>query len=421
MSNAAINSRQNLSILLFCAVLSGVGTGVTLIAINWVLLKTYQSSAIIGSLIAASYVASFLLLPVVSSFLDRFDKPWLMRNVNVFGALMQLTALILISMFPDTMLIATLIVITILSVVIRMTDQMTRIALGQSIVGAADYGALSKKLEVCRQSITFLSGGIAAYLLVQDNIRWILIIDALTFIIAAALFWQLGRNIQQQQVASDTSNPANAATQKAPPHGIIGDIKFTLSYIKSDKTFFYLNLLAMFPYALVLAQNTLYPAHIEYLLKLDASYYAMMAVPFGLGAFSAPMISRLLDRRQYSIEQKIISGFVLFCFASVGIFALPNIIATYVFLFIFAAGHALIRIERLANMMQVVGKDKIGRISGFYEFLGMVLVVLFSVAVGFVADWLSVTAAWIFMLIMISTALVGLLVVNSSPQMDDQG
>lgn len=61
-------------------------------------------------------------------------------------------------------------------------------------------------------------------------------------------------------------------------------------------------------------------------------------------------------------------------------------------------------------MMEYTPKDKIGRVSGSLELIGLLFVVGVTASVGFIVDLYAVQAAWLIMLLIILSSFICLVI-----------
>ncbi len=378
-------SGMSLSALYGATLLSGLGTGVLLVMANWLLLKLYESSTIIGILTAASYFACFLALPVLSGWLDRYHRRHLLQRIYVVTGVIQLV-LAGFALAGGTELIL-LAVSVILSVLVRMLDQMARLAIAQQLVPKARYREVSRHLEILRQGITLVSGVIVAVLIDKIALHHLLILDAATYLCGGMLLCLV-----------QCQHQGGAATKSQSK---LTELREGLSFLKQNHYFFSLMVVTLVPYVLVLSQNAIHPAHVEEVLQLDGDAYALIGVVFGVGAVAAPVLLTWIHRLGLLREKVIFVGFVGYLSASCIILLWPGFYATCIAMLLFSASHSVVRIERLAFMMEYAPVSLVGRISGVFEFIGLISVVLVTSMIGVIADQFSVNSAWAAMLVII--------------------
>lgn len=402
--------QRSLFALYSATLISGIGSGMLLVMVNWVLIEHYESSSLIGILTAVSYLVSFFALPQISVWLDRYIHRVVLQRFYLFGLLIQSIACIFIA--QQYWVIAFIVVATISSVVIRLADQMARLAIAQSLVDATHFKMVSRHLEILRQSITLISGIIVAVFIDYIELVDVLIVDIVSFLLAAAL---LGLVVLPEKTQSTESSegegtqPDNVGKKES----VFTSFVKSYSYFKAHPYFWAVMTLSLAPYVLVLSQNAIHPAHIEQFLNLGGEAYAMMGFVFGAGSLMAPFVSNYLHKQNKAKEVVILIGFIGYFIASIVIMLYANIWVTYFCLCLFSMSHSMIRIERLAFLMSYVPKDKIGRISGAFELTGLLFVVLCTFLIGFIADIAGILFAWGAMSLFVGVALVAFLYMSN--------
>jgi MFS family permease len=387
--------QKNLTALYLATFISGLGTGTLLVMLNWILIQKYESSTIIGILTAASYLSCAFILPKFSIWLDRFEAKNLLLKVYLFGGFFQLVIIILIILGVDLLL--GIVISIIISVLIRMIDQMARLVIAQKLVDKDEYRSLSRHLEVLRQAITLGAGLLVAFFIEKMEMKTILILDGFSFIVGAYFLSLI--NVSTTESGSI----------KTPKSKCEKSLKSTYDYFCQNPYFFLVLSLSLSPYISVLAQNAIHPAHVDQLMNMGGEYYAFMGAFFGVGAVLSPFVSRKLHCLSFTKERIILTGLIGYLIANIIIVIEPNIYSTYFCLFLFAISHSVIRIERLAFIMEYTPQNIIGKVSGSFEMIGLIGVVIVTSLVGFMSDRVSVASAWLFMAVFILLSLLSLL------------
>ncbi|MDK1290638.1 MFS transporter [Pseudoalteromonas umbrosa] len=388
--------KKNLAYLYGATFFSGLGTGMLLVLVNWIILKTYGSSTLIGGLTAASYFVCFIALPQVSLWLDKFIKRKLLGSIYVVAGLMQLLFAALL--FVGVELLYVIMASTIMSVLVRMSDQMARLAIAQSIAPEGEIRQVSRHLEVVRQGITLVSGAITAWFINELSMQTMLIVDALTYFMGLLLLLQLAPTREDSPARVDAVKQSRVEA-----------FKESVAFFSQHQYFFFLMIFSIAIYVMILAQNALHPAHVEQILQEGGETYAIIGAVFGLGALLGPAISSAFHKYAVNKEFIISFGFGIYIAANMTIVLIPHIWATYISLVLFSASHSLIRVERMAFMMEYTPKDIIGRISGSFELIGLSLVIFFTASIGFIIDTLGAQAAWFAMLLLLLVNFICLL------------
>lgn len=374
---------RNLVALYGATLFSGLGTGCLLVLVYWTIVTEFNRSSIIATTSSVSYLLCFLILPNISRYIDRYNKVRLLQIFYLVAGSAQLLFSYLYSSGEYKVYI--LIIAMLISIVIRMIDQASRLAIAQSLVDKKAYHKTSRQLEILRQAITLISGGVAWFVIDSVSMCTILLIDASTFFFGAILLLL---------ICKESNN--NVATEEKK-NSLLDDIKMTVSLYKNNAYFCTFLTLSIIPYVLVLSQSNIHPAHVDSLLDLSGNAYAIMGLLFGIGSLFAPFLSAALKQRGLATEMVIIASFLGYCVSSLLIFAYPEIYVTYLCMLLFSLFHSVIRIERIAYIMEHTPKHVIGRVSGSFELIGLTLIVGIIFIVGQVADHLGVYSAWVLM------------------------
>jgi hypothetical protein len=148
--------------------------------------------------------------------------------------------------------------------------------------------------------------------------------------------------------------------------------------------------LSILPYIIVVSMCTTYPAYFSNLSD-DFVIYIFSFVPYGLGA----MLSSYLSKETNFIKSFILYG-AAFSASLIVTSIYPSIFAGYVTIFIIAYSHSAIRIQRNNFIMQKIEAEKISRSLGFFEMLFVLGVIVFSLILGVIIEYMGVYMSWLF-------------------------
>ncbi|HIC44324.1 MAG TPA: MFS transporter, partial [Sulfurimonas sp.] len=277
----------------------------------------------------------------------------------------------------------------ILSGTIRAGDQTTRTVLSKDLFSPDDYGDLNRCLEVARQFITFLAGGLGGLLLAYGNFTSILLLDCLSYLVGGLLILKL--------------KTTQTFTQKKTT--IWDGPKAVFSFLSQNKAFTTFSFLTMIPFILVVVQNVLYPIHFKAFLGLEGGAFAFLSIPYGAGAISSAWLGPKL-KKSLGETFMILVLFMAYTFATLLIGICQNVGVTYGCLFLFACCHSCIRIERMTLLMKKVPNEMAGRITGFFDLIALLFNIILTFLIGHITDTYSLVHSWLFLgLIMLVSTL----------------
>jgi MFS family permease len=157
-----------------------VGSGITWIAVPWLLIHQPNGTSIFGLSNSALTLLIFLLLPFLGKVIDRNSRKEVLIFFYIFGMSTNLfvIAMILLQGRVETWHLITSISFGSLGVSIYYPAQF---AFNQEVLAREQYRALSGAIEVQWQSGAMIAGGLASFLIGRVPLTWILLLDTCTF------------------------------------------------------------------------------------------------------------------------------------------------------------------------------------------------------------------------------------------------
>src|SRR6516225_1531251 len=157
-----------------------VGSGITWIAVPWLLIHQPNGEALYGISNAGLTLLIFLLLPYLGKFIDRTSRKKVIVGYFFFG---MATNLFVIAMILIERHVAAwhLIVATSLGSLGASVYYPAQYAFNQEVLSRDQYKALSGAIEVQWQAAAMIAGGLAAFLVNRIPLTLILFFDMLTF------------------------------------------------------------------------------------------------------------------------------------------------------------------------------------------------------------------------------------------------
>ncbi|BBM82400.1 MFS transporter [Candidatus Uabimicrobium amorphum] len=334
---------RNLVLLLLGNILSHIGTGITMLAIPWLLIKKLQATTTYGYLSIAAMALSILLLPYIGVIVDRFSRKTILLGVALGGFFTTF----LCAMLPPESLY-TLACVYLLGNIVYNFQFPTLMALIQEIFPVEMYERVNGWMEVQSQFAMMSAGGAAGILLDIVSLRVILIIDALTYLCAFALFAFL--RYQKKQPQTQKKNKQSPSLWE----GVTFIRKF-------PQTFLFL-FLTTFTFISIIAFNYLLPTHIIRVLDGSAQVFGWSEIVWASGSITAGLtISRFLLKM--SISHTIYLCFFVFTVV-MGTHAFNHNIYLFVgIMFFLGWANASIRVMRNTAMMRIVDNHTIGRVN----------------------------------------------------------
>lgn len=332
---------RNLTLLLLGNILSHIGTGITMLAIPWLLIKKLQATSTYGYLSIAAMALSIILLPYIGVVIDRFSRKTILLGVALGGFLTTF----LCAMLPQNSLY-TLACVYLLGNIVYNFQFPTLMALIQEIFPVEMYERVNGWMEVQSQFAMMSAGGVAGILLDVVSLRVILIIDAITYLCAFALFIFL----QYEKKQIDHGTQKNTSLWEG------------VAFIRKFPQKFLFLFLTTFTFICIIAFNYLLPTHIIRVLDGSAQVFGWTEIVWASGSIIAGLtISRLLLKM--SIAHTIYLCFFVFAMV-MGVHSFNRDVYVFVsIVFLLGWANASIRVVRNTAMMRIVDNHAIGRVN----------------------------------------------------------
>ncbi|WP_230579676.1 hypothetical protein [Xenorhabdus bovienii] len=290
----------------------------------------------------------------------------------------------------EIVLIATVIILTSIFTFIRSSDQVIRATYIKRVVSSEELYKANKNLELIRQGITFLSGGIAFFILEDKSISNVCIVSIFCFSISLFINIYVKKDNADKFDRVIDNNSGIKNTYKIGYGFFNGEVKR------------HVVLLSIFPYICVVSLNSIYPALFN-VINAQIQYYALLVVPYGVGA----IMGSLIGSKRSSLSLK--NNYIIFGTISIiGLF-LPvffnHLYSVYLCLFLISLSHSRIRVIRNTIIMNEAGNQILGRLLSFNEMIFITLSVGLSILLGVLSDFLGFWVAW-FMVIFLNVTVL---------------
>ncbi len=167
--------------------LSAIGSGIVMITIPWLLIKESGGETTFGYVSIIATLIMFLLTPFIGQSIDRFSrKSLLLCNEGIGIAVIGIMFIWGFAGQPYHSI--HYILIYIAGSFYYLLFYPTIFAFNQEIFQAEHYKSLSGTMEIQGQLTQVISGAAASFLIEIVSLKWILLVDMLTFAGAFFLF-----------------------------------------------------------------------------------------------------------------------------------------------------------------------------------------------------------------------------------------
>ena len=373
--------------LLLANITGSIGSGVTIIAVPWLLVHRAGGDALYGYVTMGTTLALFLFMPYYGTWLDRHSRKTMLLGGELFGfaATAAMAAWALASGQVATW---QLIVSYFCGMLYYTLHYPAKHAFLQQIIDRQHYQSLTGLMEIQGQAASMLAGGLAGLLIDHVPLWAILAADASTYLFSFA-------------VQSTLPYVSTHLQDGAPPPGAWAAMAEGWRWMDGRRTLSLFFGCTLVPFILVMVSNYLFPVYVSGVLHASAAVFGNGEIVFAVGALLAGVfIPRLATERG---PGGVITATLLLCLAAVALLSLQASPWTYyAALGLFGLGNAGCRVARNAAMLHAVPNRVMGRIGIFFSaadrLLRTVLTFACTALVAHGGARLAFTLLWVVML-----------------------
>jgi MFS family permease len=369
-----VNHQTSLRLLFTANGISGFAQGISMLAIPWYFA---QNSSYFNTAYGIITIIVLFFGLYAGTLVDKYSrKANFMGNSLVCGVLLLLISLIGYQQQQlQDLYIISVFAITMLNYNIHYP---TLYAFGQEISAANEYGKVNATIEVVGQSMSILSGGIAAIMLeggdwvvpmIKVTIHlapwhiWeIFMLNAITYFIALAFIYFI------------PYTPKNTTAKTEP---ILRKLKEGFAYVKKNKRVWWFGLFSYSVFAMLLVEiHAVLPAYIDKHLHAKGNVFAIADGIYALGALCAGLWVNKLFSTQGTT--KAVIGLTLLTSAIFyWAFAGQQIWIIYVVSILLGFSNAGIRVLRLTYLFNHIPNELMGRVNSIFNMSNILIRSLF--------------------------------------------
>lgn len=388
--------------LLTANITGSIGSGVTIIAVPWLLIHRAHGDELYGWATLGTTIALFLFMPYYGAWLDRHSRKTMLLVGELFGfaatATMALWAVF--SGHVDTWQLITSYFCGMLYYTLHFP---AKFAFLQQIFERDQYQSLMGLIEIQGQTAMMIAGGLASVLVDRVPLALILGIDACTYLFS--FFIQSTLPYEATHLTEAAHSAARGGTWSAMAeswHWLRARPRLTAFFACS-----------LVPFILVMVSNYLFPIYVSDVLHASAAVFGRGEIVFAIGAMLAgAVVPRLATQR--GADQAIVSASVL-CLASLAmVVLLPNQPSYYLALALYGFGNAGTRVARNTLMFLTVPNAVMGRVGVFFSVFDRLLRTILTFAMTMIVTTSSATVGFAVLLVVLMAAFVGTLLTRPS-------
>lgn len=355
--------------IILANVASAIGSGITMIAIPWLLVTSENGNEVFGYVAICMTIINFMLTPYLGYLIDKISRKRLLVSSKA-------VSLVVLALFSGVGFVGLeyelwhYIVIYMIGSLYYTIFYPTMFALNQELFHKNQFKVLNGTMEVQGQLSSMLAGAIASVLLLKWDLHYILFLDVCTYALAIYFF---------VKIPYRKNRPGGAVSDGARVSAFAA-----VDFMKREPALFLFLLASTLPFIGVMLTNYLFPVYLADVLKVEGDIYGIQTMVYGLGAVLAGIFVPIAARK-FEDEKLVAGTMVLFTVAISVMVYLP--VGGYLFMMLLIAlGNAGARVARNTFMMNRIPNEIIGRVDGLLRTVGLLLrIVLLGLFTGLVS------------------------------------
>ena len=359
---------KNFSNYFFADIISGIGTSMSFIGVNWFILEKTAKSSDVGLFMGLTLFAGLISFIFAGTAADRYNRRNLLIFSNLFRAI--LIALVAVIMLLNEGNLSMIFIIAIVNGLGWGLYMPASRGLVHEMLEKGDIVEGNSVLEISLQIGTFLAGGASGFVYSWVGIRGVFAIDVASYFIAVILLF----NIKYNQVVA-TDRGASFFTQ----------FSNGFRYLYARKILFTLGVLSMVPSVITVSTNVALPGYIKNYLHGTPIVFGFSDMSYGIGAFiSGLIVGELLKKIS---ERKAVKGlFILSSTVLFLLFANHYVYGLYALYFILGLSNTILKIMLSSVLMELTDKEQFGRAMSVWLSISSLLQITFSFVIGNLMD-----------------------------------
>ncbi|MDQ0207632.1 MFS transporter [Alkalicoccobacillus murimartini] len=374
-----VRKDRKIVLLIAANLFASIGMGILSLGVAWLIVDRHQGEKILGMVMIATTVLLFISSPYIGVMIDRLSRK-LIFQCNQWLVLVVVTPIALFGLMNQGLHTWQLVILYVTSIAYYGIHYPNLMAFVQQLFDRGRHNRLNSLLEVQSQSASMIAGGVAGFLFQLIEPSQVLLLIVVSTIISLGLISKLPDG---DQFKNGVRSVHRIKEGKAGLAFIKGNLKVCVSIFA-----------LMIPFLTLMVGNYLRPVYINSTLQADASIYGFTNMFYSVGAICAGLIISMIFARFGPWIAAIVS--VGMYTASLFLVAFIPVVQIFLILQVFhGLGNAGSRICKQNMMMATIPNDRIGRVNGIFEAVGMGIRVILLLTFTYTMDWIHVEFAFL--------------------------
>ncbi|HTU40119.1 MAG TPA: MFS transporter [Candidatus Aquilonibacter sp.] len=388
----AILGQRPLRFVFAANMISMLGSGMNSAAVAWYILEATHSEMALGTFAVLQSIPAMLMLPFTGVIIDREDRRILVMWLDAVRAVIIVTVAILA--FRHRVQVWELYLMNTLVAAGFWMFWPTITALIQELTPEGQFVHSNTFLLAGVQGGWLIAGALVGFMYNHVGLGGVLLIDVSTYVVSFSCYFAVrkGRHV----VLRPEELRADLTAVETQFQRFWREMREGLHFLRDRRAVILLGLSwALFLGAMVTGV-VVTPSLSERIFHAGAVGYGWLNAGWGTGAFVSAMyapaiIAMLGGRRSVAVSMAILSVSVMFAAIS------PWLPLAICFYFVMGSGRGVGGIAMNTSLMEMVPQRLMGRVQNAFYFAGTFLQLVLALAVGAVAQKVSLVAGFAIM------------------------
>lgn len=323
-------------------IISGFGSGMTLIGLNWFILEKSNSSLSVAYFMILQLISGIVFSPFIGGLVDFLKRKDVLIISNFIRALAIILICIIYSLYSNYYILFILAIVNGAGWTTYVTSSR---ALTQEILNETELRVGNSFIEISMQVGLFLASGASGIIYSYIGIIGILAIDAATFIISNVFLYQIKVN-EEININNEES--------------YLDKIKIGKQYAIDNPLIFFFGVSIFIPFVVTMASNVILPEYVMNYLNSNSVVFGISDMLYGVGACLAGVI---IVNSKLKKNLKVVPIYVyniISIVALVFLYSNKIVYSLYIAYLVFGLGNTSLRILLNGYIMAVVPKKHFG-------------------------------------------------------------
>jgi len=382
-------SNRSLRFVFAANLISMVGSGMNSAAVAWYILKATHSEMALGTFAVLQTVPAMLMLPFTGVVIDREDRRRLVMWLDVIRALIIVCVATLA--FREEVKVWQLYLMNTLVAAGFWMFWPTITALVQELTPEGQFVQSNTFLLAGVQGGFLIAGAIVGFIYDHIGLGGVLILDVSTYLVSFLCYFAVrkGKHI----VMRPEELKADIVAAESQLEKFWREMREGLHFLRDHRAVVLLGISWALFLGAMITGVVVTPSLSDRVFHAGAKGYGWLNAGWGMGAFVSALyapqiIARIGGRKSVAFSMAILS--VCVAFAPISGFLLAAIL-TY---FVMGSARGVGGVAMNTSLMEMVPKHLMGRVQNAFYFAGTFLQLVLAIAVGTVAQKVSLVVAF---------------------------